>query len=334
MSQLTIFDIPPQPTSLPEPKVEPKIEPKPTKKDIRADVLKYATNWQPKEKLLDLDLTEVQKKTYHGWLLPYLGQTESLITGRWEFWAKANQVKQSSFVEYLRHGLSDKFLEESLYCHEYPSIDFSEQQKVLDYLYSILSLITKHGASLQSATNYFVDWLLYGFGHEEVKERPKLDIRKNVEVQLYQYVDLFPFLYHSADYFNPVMAEVFPMKQNKEKGFFPTPMTICQLMNQITNPENKVSIDTMNEPCSGTGSLVLAYSNSGGMCVSTTELQELVAKSSLVNYYLYCPQYARPIWYLIDRNEILWGNSLTVETFVDYHKQYRENIRKEFTFGK
>lgn len=308
---------------------EIKIEPKPSKTNIKSEILKYEKNWQPKTKFIEMSLDEVRKKTPHGWLLPYLFQIESMINGRWEFWVKANQIKSHSLLELMTHGVTEKFLETNLYHLDYPQIDFNEQSKVIDYLYSILSIMTKAGASLQSSADYFFSWLLYGFGHENFTERPTLNIRKNVEVQLYQYVDLFPFICHPADYFNPVMAEVFPVKQNKEKGFFPTPMSVCTAMNKILNPDTRLSNNIMNEPCAGTGSLVLAYSNSGGMCVITTELQELVAKAQLINYYFYCPQYARPLWYLLDNNAVIWGNSLTLEVFEDYHSKYRTKIKQD-----
>lgn len=323
MKQLSIFDIPVK---------EVKQE---TKQSTINLAYEYANKWQPKTKFIELSLKEVKERTHHGWLLPYLYGIDAHTNKRWEFWVKANRVKESSLVEFFGKGLTEKFLSENLYCHSYPVIDFNESGIVSNYLMSVLKLIMQNGTSLQEATNYFLSWLLYGFGHELFCDRPKLNSTYNCEVKLYQYVDLFPLLYYPADYWSKIMADVFPMKQNQATGFFPTPASISKMMTMIVMPECSDSfvtphIQNMGEPSCGTGTMVLEYSNSGGMCIGTVELQEIIAKTFLVNCYLYNPQYARPIWYLLENNSIVCGNSLTVETFIDYHKIYKQNILNEF----
>lgn len=297
--------------------------------------ISYARTWQPKQEkdFIKLSSEEVKERTPHGWLLKYLLGTEEYTGGRWKFWEKANMVKYSNLMEYSQNGLSSKFLETQFTDLEYPQLAFAEEKKVSNYLHSILDLFRRKGVSSYPAMTYLLDWLLYGLGHEHFTERPSVNSTAPIESELYQYFDVFPFLFYPYDYFSLIMSEIIPEKQNQKTGFFPTPFVVCELMNKLMFTE-KINVELMSEPCAGCGTQILAYSNTGGLCVTTVDIQNILVKASLVNYYFYCPQYARPLWYLLDRNSVIHGNTLSLEVFKEYHSQYKENIWQELTGNK
>ncbi|MGB5636630.1 MAG: hypothetical protein WBM86_28160 [Waterburya sp.] len=41
-----------------------------------------------------------------------------------------------------------------------------------------------------------------------------------------------------------------------------------------------------------------------------TDIDKILLKACLVNWYLYCPYFAMPLYYLVDQTDLLWGNSL------------------------
>jgi hypothetical protein len=81
-----------------------------------------------------------------------------------------------------------------------------------------------------------------------------------------------------------------------------------------------------------------------------TDIDKVLLKATLVNWYLYCPWFAMPPFYLIDRTDLMWGNSLAepdrenapvsihqkywIEQYRDIYpvalmeKDWREEIRK------
>jgi hypothetical protein len=144
--------------------------------------------------------------------------------------------------------------------------------------------------------------------------------------KLYEYFDLFPLLINPYDYFGIMLPDLFSQGRNQKVGFFPTPMTLCLAIQQtMYGDRDKPTIESLLEPAAGTGSLLLAWSNFG-LCASITELSNICTKTALVNCYLYAPQFARPIWYLLNNSYFICGNTLSMEIFHDYHAKYKKII--------
>ena len=63
-----------------------------------------------------------------------------------------------------------------------------------------------------------------------------------------------------------------------------------------------------------------------------TDIDKLLLKACLVNWYLYCPWFAMPVFYLVDLVDLLWGNSLVGSDHPNaprsiHQKYWREKYR-------
>lgn len=319
MAQLSIFD------TLPVEKESPK--------DSSIEITNYfyeqAQIWQPKKdnQLKQLSDTYIKEKTPHGWMFKYLWAIDGMSNKRWTFWEQLQQVKNSTMFTYWTEGLVDDFVKPNLEGKTCPIIDFSKNEHVQSYYFKILDRMSGCGLNLRTAFEYLIDWFLYGFGHEDFMTLPEIRHQNEINSMLYQYIDLVPLLAFPYDYLSFVLAEVNSTMTNQGLGYFPTPLELCAMMNKVVmGDRQKLSIEICHEPSAGTGSMILEYSNSGGLCINTIDLNDLAVKCSLVNYYLYCPQYVRPIWWLCERNHIYHGNTLTQEMTHDYNEKYRRLI--------
>jgi hypothetical protein len=304
------------------------IEPRKAKEDSTA--LNYWKSWKPKDRS-KLGKADHTYKLTHGWLMPYLVGIDEFTNKRWEYWAKVQRLSPVAYYEYLTKGVTDKFVAEAIHCHDYPEISFSEDTTTLNYLNSVIDLICgDRSISGIDAFEFLLDWLLFGFGHEDFTELPESPSRdKAINKKLYEYFDLFPLLINPYDYFGLMLPELFNQGRNQKVGFFPTPMTICIAMTEMISGNDKPTIQRFQESSAGTGSLVLAWSKKG-LCASITELSNTCTKAILVNCYLYAPQYARPLFYLAEQSTFICGNALSNEIFHDYHAKYKKIIADDF----
>jgi hypothetical protein len=259
--------------------------------------------------------------------MPYLVGIDSHTTKRWDYWQKIQSIPHTAYFELRTKGLTDKFVKEAIHCHDYPQLNFSQDNGTYSYLNSIIDLISgDHSISGLDAFDFLMDWLLFGFGHEDFTSLPESTTRhENMNSILYEYFDLFPFLMNPYDYFGQLLPELYGKYYKGKVGFFPTPMCIGEMIATIMGRNEKPTIEQFNEPAAGTGSLLLSWSNNG-LCASITELSLNCTKASLVNCYLYAPQFARPIWYLLDRNDFFCGNTLSYEITLNYHQKYKCNM--------
>lgn len=283
-------------------------------------------DWKPKDKS-KLTKADHTHKLTHGWLMRYLFRWDELTNKRWEYWLKIQRLSPAAYYEYLTKGLTDKFVKEAIHCHKYPKLTFSQDSKAYAYLNSVIDLICgDRSISGLDAFEFLLDWLLYGFGHEDFTKLPTPKSReKNMSSFLYEYFDLFPFLVNPYDYFGLLLPELYGDGHKGKVGFFPTPMSVCVAMQQMLyGNSDQPTIQSFIEPSAGTGSLLLAWSNAG-LCGSITELSNTCTKAALVNSYFYAPQFARPLWYLLKDSSFICGNTLSEEIFIDYHAKYRKH---------
>jgi hypothetical protein len=75
-----------------------------------------------------------------------------------------------------------------------------------------------------------------------------------------------------------------------------------------------------NDPCVGTGSLLQAQSNYR-LCGVGQDIDELPLKCALVQFYLYAPWFAIPIWWL-GWSDLFLGNSLSNEKPISLNARY------------
>lgn len=221
----------------------------------------------------------VKRDLERGWLLPYLLQGDDLLHGRWAYW-----------TEMMCAG--------SLLPEPIPRIEFEGQphKPVLTMLGDSLDSIPAHGSwatwGRAEYFRYFLNWLLYGFGHE--KEMPK-EPYEGASDRLYQVFQLGAMQLWPYDYFGDMLAEC---EYGKRQAFYPTPIHLCDLMVHMTMGGGEdMRAKTVCDPCVGTGRFPMVASNYS-LRIYAQDIDELMCKATLVNCFLYAPWAARPLPFL------------------------------------
>jgi hypothetical protein len=258
-----------------------------------------------------------------GWLLTYLYNYDALLHGRWEYWHKLQLVPAEKF--HLLQELDPKIrlanIQEHILPREpIPPITFGDNSishhnkghKMLEICLD--KMLTKGGySSMMTRIEYFLDWLLHGFGHPhpwfaELPAEPSGC--EGCSMVLYQLFNLFDLLYQPQDYWGCLIAEAKGKGSQKHTGYFPTPNSVAVAMGMMLFGDRQApSLEIGYEPAIGTGVMTLEPSNRILNMVGT-DIDQLLLKACLVNWYLYCPWFAMPVFYLVDRVDLLWGNSL------------------------
>ncbi len=215
----------------------------------------------------------------HGWLLPYLLWADNFLWQRWEHWFETMSgqriIAPIPKIEWARNEAGFKMLDRSL------------------------SAISKYGDwrgwGNWSAFDYFVDWLLYGFGHKGQPEPPQeREEYQGASDRLYQVFNLETLLAYPHDYFGEILAE---NQHGRHLGFFPTPIEVCELMARMTVSEGDARTKSVMDPCVGTGRMLLAASNYSYRLYGC-DINPTVIKVTLVNGFLYAPWLVRPFPFL------------------------------------
>ena len=213
----------------------------------------------------------------HGWLLSHLLQADEFLWRRWQHWyetASAGKViAPIPRIEWERHDAGFKMLDRSL------------------------SAIAEHGDwrgwNSWTAFDYFMDWLLYGFGHQGQPQPPK-DIHQGASDRLYQVFNLETLLAYPHDYFGDILAE---NRHGRHAGFYPTPVHVCEMMAQMTIGEEDARTKSVCDPCVGTGRMLLAASNYSYRLYGC-DINPTVIKATLINGFVYAPWLVRPFPFL------------------------------------
>ena len=236
-------------------------------------LIREAKNWprQPDR--------SIRREKPSGWLLPALLDIDDALWGRWDYWCRTR--------------MAGKLLDEPI-----PQIHFrSEMQNPCrKMLENSLNHVTSHGAwqTWGSSTymDYFLDWILYGFG--DLKELPR-EPDEGAFSRLYQTFCLEAMLAWPDDYFGFLLAEA---KFGRGAGFYPTPMEVTEMMVQMLYHDSKdMRVEKVNDPCVGTGRMLLSSSNFS-LCLSGIDIMETCVKATKVNLFLYAPWGARPFPFL------------------------------------
>jgi len=249
-----------------------------------------------KVKLPDPNL---QRDLSHGWMLPMLLHLDEWLWGRWDYWADlyaATELPEQPIphLELLSapHPGTRKMLEASLDC------------------------IPRHGSwqtwGSWQYVSYFLEWLLFGFGHKGQKELPVEPVGcEGASMRLYQVFALDAMLLWPHDYFGSLLAD---SSYGKAQGFYPTPHPICEFMTQMTfDGSRDHRSETMLDPCVGTGRFLLHASNYT-LRLYGMDIDGTLCQATLVNGYLYSPWMVRPIPWLDRELACLEHSSNDVET--------------------
>jgi N-6 DNA Methylase len=214
-------------------------------------------------------------KLKHGWLLPYVLTADQFLWRRWEHWFDTTRARKI--------------------ISPIPQIQWQRNQSGFKMLDHCLSQITRYGDwrgwGSWSVFDYFLDWLLFGFGDRTQPELPdEKEEYSGASNRLYQVFNLETLLAYPHDYFGDILAE---NRFGRESGFFPTPMDVAQLLAEMTFGGEDARTKTVCDPCVGTGRLLLAASNHSYRLYGT-DINTTVIKACLVNGYLYAPWLVKP----------------------------------------
>ena len=182
-------------------------------------------------------------KLEHGWLLPFLLLAEDSLWGRWSHWHDMM----------LAGGIIAPI----------PIINWESNPAARRMLEASLNSITQHGSwqgwGSWQVFDYFLDWLLFGFGHSGQPELPAEPHGcEGAGERLYQVFNLETLLAWPHDYLGEILAE---NRHGQHLGFYPTPMEVARMMAAMTLNGEDARSKSVCDPCVGTGRLLLAASN-------------------------------------------------------------------------
>jgi hypothetical protein len=215
----------------------------------------------------------------HGWLLPHLLQADEFLWRRWHHWYEISSagkvIAPIPTIEWRKDLAGFKMLDRSLS--------------------TIMNYGDWRGWNSWRAFDYFMDWLLYGFGH---KGQPRLPEEHpdyhGASDRLYQVFNLETLLAFPYDYFGDILAE---NHHGRQVGFFPTPLEVCQLMAAMNFGDEDARTKTVCDPCVGTGRMLLVASNYSYRLYGC-DINPTVIKATLVNGFLYAPWLVRSFPFL------------------------------------
>ena len=171
---------------------------------------------------------------------------------------------------------------------------------------------------------YFLNWLLWGFGHPGQEEAPpEPEGCKGASDRLYQIFNIGLLLLYPYDYLGDLLCQ---NSYGKHNGFFPTPHTLVELMvSMLYDPARRAGQEmrtqTVMDPALGTGRMLLHASNHSlhlyGMDIDATMCQ-----ATLVNGYLYAPWLVKPLTCL-PRDQTVATSPLPPDTEVDTEESFR-----------
>jgi hypothetical protein len=217
-----------------------------------------------------------------GWLLPYLLGIDDLIWGRWDYWARTR----------MAGTLLDEPIPQISFIHE----GMQEKDTCRRMLEASLNSIPRHGEwrtwGHWQYIDYFFDWLLFGFGHNP--EPPK-EPEEGAFSRLYQVFCLEAMMSWPYDYFGDMLAE---QQHGRSQGFYPTPHCVVDMMTRMNFDDGADHrTQTVNDPCIGTGRMILFASNYS-LRLSGADINATCVKATTVNLFLYAPWGARPFPFL------------------------------------
>jgi hypothetical protein len=290
-------------------------------------------NQKPKKLIANL-----QRDLEPGWLQPYLFQIDNLLWGRWHYWHRCQLVPQDAWMHWQIQPKKDKSLllwlaEKTLPTEPIPQIAWNYNSSAEKMLDRVLDSIPTHGNwrgwGAFSYLDYFLKWLLYGFGHPGYSDLPiEPDGCGGASMRLYQLFDLSYLLMFPYDYFGKILPEIVSKKGQRKQGFFPTPMNLSTMMAMMVNNDSTCKfkrVETFLEPCVGTGSLMLCQSNYT-LCGIGIDIDRRLLECALVSFYLYAPWFACPIWWMLDRTDLICGDSLLLKDLESINTKHWEAL--------
>ena len=261
-----------------------------------------------------------------GWLLTILAQIDRCLWGRWDYWALCQAVPSHAWMRWQMEpmlailenrkpeNLPKFVIEETLPAEPIPQIEWQYSPAAEAMLDNSLNCIPQHGEwktwSAWDYLEFFLDWVLFAFGHPAYKMLPKEPAGcGGASMRLYQMFDLSILMLYPEDYMGRLLPQICGKTAQKSSGFYPTPLALCQFLSKLVSGDKTERISSFNEPACGTGALMLSQSN---YCLSGIgqDIDPTLLKCALFQFYLFSPWLAVPIWWL-GQTDLLLGNTLS-----------------------
>lgn len=261
-----------------------------------------------------------------GWLLTILAQIDRCLWGRWDYWALCQAVPSHAWMRWKMEpmlailenrkpeNLPKFVIEETLPAEPIPQIEWQHSPAAEAMLDNSLNCIPQHGEwktwSAWDYLEFFLDWVLFAFGHPAYKILPKEPAGcEGASMRLYQMFDLSILMLYPEDYMGRLLPQICGKTAQKSSGFYPTPLALCQLISKLVSGDKTERISSFNEPACGTGALMLTQSN---YCLSGIgqDIDPTLLKCALFQFYMFSPWLAVPIWWL-GKTDLLLGNTLS-----------------------
>jgi len=253
----------------------------------------------------------LSRQSEPGWLLPYLWLLDSADVGIADMTrAERNELNMAKTAPYHFHGHGRwsywlwTINYNRLYHEPIPQIDFmtrphkSDERAVQNWLQHA---VRRHYAWYDDAWIWLVKWLLFGFGYTgNGVEREIERLPDDLKDQWYRQVNLANLLNSPCDWSAFVLQGGLQADKSKRSpwsrstGFFSTPIHICQMMTDMTmqagnkKPWHDQRLETVLDPCVGTGSMLLPASNYSLRLYGQDIVNDLVL-CCILNGYLFMP---------------------------------------------
>ena len=245
----------------------------------------------------------LERPLQRGWLLPYLLRLDTQLWGRWDYWA---EMKESG-------KLAAGPIPQIEWAHTGESCTGIGYKALTHALEHITPSGHWHSWGTWSNFAYFLDWLLFGFGHPgQMEEPPEPSDAEGASQRLYQAFDLGPLMVNPGDYLGNILAE---NAHGRNLGFYPTPMSVTTMMVAMLMGAGDHRTETVCDPCVGTGRMLLAASNHS-LRLYAQDINPIVIKVTLVNGYMYAPWLVKPLDFL-DRMDAAYNAPACAERFSD-----------------
>ncbi len=292
----------------------------------RESTLLHFRNQPYKPKKKQALIPNLKRDLKPGWLLTILVQIDRCLWGRWDYWALCQAVPAHAWMrwkmepmlailENRKPEILPKFvIEETLPAEPIPQIEWQHSPTAEAMLDNTLNCIPQHGEwktwSAWDYLEFFLDWVLFAFGHPAYKILPKEPAGcEGASMRLYQMFDLSILMLYPEDYMGRLLPQICGKTAQKSSGFYPTPLALCQFISKLVSGDNTERISSFNEPACGTGALMLTQSN---YCLSGIgqDIDPTLLKCALFQFYMFSPWLAVPIWWL-GQTDLLLGNTLS-----------------------
>jgi len=258
-----------------------------------------------------------------GWMAPYLADGDSVFgVGRMAWWMDAaltgqippEKYKEIQFVHEDSHEVRDGLpvIPKSKGKKAGPPLSASGARKHLD------DLVDRMGGGWE-AMIHLIDWLAWGLGVGEMAECPKPMFGADWNEFLYTDFELGRLQAADCDVLGGVLSDRHGKGWNPNQ-FYPTPISVCTMMAQMTmmdterleGDDRDPLVLSVNDPCVGTGRMLLAASNYS-INLSGMDIDRVMVAACGINMALYAPwavylpQLARR---LLSRPAVTRGNAL------------------------